>query len=30
VVVGEGLQKIPDALDELRKGVSAKKIAVKI
>ncbi|BCO46851.1 zinc-binding alcohol dehydrogenase family protein [Mycobacterium intracellulare] len=30
VVVGEGLAKIPDALDELRKGVSAKKLVVKV
>lgn len=30
LIVGEGLEKIPDALDQLRKGVSAKKLVVKI
>lgn len=30
VVVGEGLAKIPDALDQLRNGVSAKKLVVTV
>ncbi|OZM70381.1 Zn-dependent oxidoreductase [Amycolatopsis antarctica] len=30
VIVGAGLDKIPDALDQLRKGVSAKKLVVTI
>lgn len=30
VLVGEGLEKIPDALDQLRNGVSAKKLVVKV
>jgi NADPH-dependent curcumin reductase CurA len=30
MVVGEGLDKIPDALEQLQKGVSAKKLVVKV
>jgi len=30
LVVGEGLEKIPAAIDQLRKGVSAKKLVVRV
>lgn len=30
VVVGEGLEQIPEAIDRLRKGVSAKKLVVRL
>lgn len=30
VVVGEGLEQIPHAIDQLRKGVSAKKLVVRL
>jgi hypothetical protein len=30
VVVGDGLEMIPDAIDQLRKGVSAKKLVVRL
>lgn len=29
-VVGEGLEQIPNAIDQLRKGVSAKKLVVRV
>jgi NADPH:quinone reductase-like Zn-dependent oxidoreductase len=30
VLVGEGLEQIPNAIDRLRKGVSAKKLVVRV
>jgi NADPH:quinone reductase-like Zn-dependent oxidoreductase len=30
VVVGEGLEQIPSAIDQLRKGVSAKKLVIRV
>jgi hypothetical protein len=30
LVVGEGLEQIPSALDQLRKGVSARKLVVRV
>jgi hypothetical protein len=30
LVVGEGLEQIPSALDQLRKGVSASKLVVRL
>jgi NADPH:quinone reductase-like Zn-dependent oxidoreductase len=30
IVVGEGLDQIPNAIDRLRKGVSAKKLVVRV
>ena len=30
VVVGEGLEQSPAAIDQLRKGVSAKKLVVRV
>ena len=30
VLVGKGLEQIPGAIDQLRKGVSAKKLVVRV